>query len=252
MDDLMTGCNDVEEGLEIHRQMTDLLGKGGFALQKWNSNNQEIVNKIQEMESNRLKGQIDQNRTKDNKDNTNNHNIIQDIKSIEQYKPNKPGHKQNEVEIKLDGTIKILGLTWNRNADCFQYTVNLPMPTTAPVTKRAIISVIARLFDPLGWLAPSVIIAKVFIQKLWLAGVDWDQELTDDLINEWRPYREYLLLLTTVRNPRWLGTRSNDYLELHGFSDASKTAYAAAVYLRVVGSDGNINNKNIIIIINFI
>ncbi|CAK1591458.1 unnamed protein product [Parnassius mnemosyne] len=231
MDDLMTGCNDVEEGLEIHRQMTDLLGKGGFALQKWNSNNQDIVNKIQDIESNILKGQIDQNRTKDNKDNTNNHNIIQDIKSIEQYKPNKSGNKQNEVEIKLDSTIKILGLTWNRNADCFQYTVNLPMPTTAPVTKRAIISVIARLFDPLGWLAPSMIIAKVFIQKLWLAGVDWDQELTDDLINEWIPYREELILLTKVRIPRWLGTKSNDYLELHGFSDASKNSLRSCCLL---------------------
>ncbi|CAK1594261.1 unnamed protein product [Parnassius mnemosyne] len=46
MDDLMTGCCDVKEGLEVYKQMTDLLARGGFKLQKWNSNNEELLSQI--------------------------------------------------------------------------------------------------------------------------------------------------------------------------------------------------------------
>lgn len=112
--------------------------------------------------------------------------------------------------------------------------MNLAPLTTAPVTKRQAISDIARLFDPLGWLAPSVVLAKAFIQKLWLAGVGWDEALNRELVQEWNTYREELALLTKVRIPRWLRSKSKDKLELHGFSDASKIAYSAVVYLRVV------------------
>lgn len=35
------------------------------------------------------------------------------------------------------------------------------------VTKRKILSTIAKLFDLLGWLAPIVIVAKVLIQNVW-------------------------------------------------------------------------------------
>lgn len=148
--------------------------------------------------------------------------------------------EEKGLEIKLDSTIKILGLTWNRNEDNFQYSVNLPPPTTAPVTKRSIISDIARLFDPLGWLAPSVVLAKIFIQKLWLAGVSWDEELSTELVKEWGTYREELSLLSKIRIPRWLGTKSNDELELHGFSDASKTAYSAVIYLRTIDAEDKV------------
>lgn len=73
-----------------------------------------------------------------------------------------------------------------------------------------------------------------------LAGVSWDEELSPELVNEWRTYREELLLLTDVRVPRWLGTKSNDYLELHRISDASKTAYSAVIYLRSIDAEGQI------------
>ncbi|XP_050343813.1 uncharacterized protein LOC126769218 [Nymphalis io] len=228
MDDLMTGCYEVDQGLEIYTQITELLGKGGFKLQKWNSNNQELIEEIKEMKNEKDQEQLYINRT--NKDIIYMDNIDK-VKEI--------SHEEvKEVEIKIDSTIKILGLTWNRSQDTFQYLVNLPPLTTAPATKRSIISNIARLFDPLGWIAPSIVLAKVFIQKLWLTGVSWDEELNVELVKEWIDYREQLSLLTDVRIPRWIGTRLNQKLELHGFSDASKTAYSAVIYLRTIDLEG--------------
>ncbi|CAK1594516.1 unnamed protein product [Parnassius mnemosyne] len=232
MDDLMMGSNSVEEGVEICKQMVALLGKGGFALQKWNSNNRQLLDRISSIYTNEVVQQTGQIKIKN--ENTENKDK-EDIGVKEKEIDNK------EIEIKLNSTIKILGLTWNRHEDCFQYSVNLPPLTTAPVTKRLIISDIARLFDPLGWLAPSVVLAKMFIQKLWLLGVCWDEELTTEVITEWSTYREELSLLTKVQVPRWLGTSSSDDLELHGFSDASKAAYSAVVYLRTIDVSGKIH-----------
>ncbi|XP_047538585.1 uncharacterized protein LOC125072117 [Vanessa atalanta] len=206
VDDLMTGVQTCEEGKQVFVEMNELLGKAGFSRQKWNSNDDSLV-----MEMNQ----------KENREN--------DIKE--------------EIKIKENEITKILGLTWNRSDDTFRYAVSLPH-LQKPVTKRKIISDISRLYDPLGWVGPSLIIAKVMIQKLWLAGLDWDEEIPENLLQEWLTYREEQIVLGNIRLPRWVGTKSNDNLvELHGFCDASKTAYAAAVYVRVIDSEGKVNTS---------
>lgn len=42
------------------------------------------------------------------------------------------------------------------------------MSRETSVTKRSILSDVAKIYDPLGWLAPVIIVAKLFIQELWL------------------------------------------------------------------------------------
>ncbi|KAL0852558.1 hypothetical protein ABMA27_016977 [Loxostege sticticalis] len=219
MDDLMTGCSSVEEGIELYKQISELLEKGGFKLQKWSSNNLILVKIVKEIEQEKQRSTEKDTYVQGNS----NHDA-----------------PETKMEIKLDSTIKILGLTWNRNDDVFQYSVNLPS-AAAPVTKRAIISDIAKLFDPLGWIAPTITVAKIFIQRLWLAGVGWDEKLSADLIKDWDTYRQSLPVLSEIRIPRWLETNSDDIdVELHGFSDASKSAFAAVVYIRTVDADGKI------------
>ena len=139
-----------------------------------------------------------------------------------------------DLEIKSDNITKILGLTWNRNTDEFDYSVKM-LPPPAADTKRTVISEISRLYDPLGWIAPCIITAKVFIQKLWISGVGWDEELPPELSQEWRYYRSELGKLVDFHIPRWIGKREEDMtIELHGFSDASNIAYAAVVYCRII------------------
>ncbi|XP_047999655.1 uncharacterized protein LOC125236773 [Leguminivora glycinivorella] len=203
MDDLMSGCESEQEAIEIYHQMKTILSKGGFELQKWSSNSKAMLEEIQES-----------------------------IARKEEHK---------KIEIKQEEVNKILGLTWDRSRDQFAYTVQLPSPT-APVTKRKVTSDIAKLYDPLGWIAPSIVTAKMFIQKLWLAGIEWDQELPSPLLEEWLSYRESLSQLTKFRLPRWTNHSADSALvELHGFSDASNAAYAAVVYLRVIDAEGLIH-----------
>ncbi|KAJ0169552.1 hypothetical protein K1T71_014737 [Dendrolimus kikuchii] len=229
MDDLMTGSYNVNDAVELYKQMTGLLNEGGFTLQKWNSNSKELIKKIT-----LLTNQNKKMKTKscDNKENISNTEC--DISINEDT-------NQIKVEIQEDTNVKILGLTWNRKNDSFNYTVTLS-PSIIPVTKRIILADISRLFDPLGWIAPTIVLAKIFIQKLWLTGLGWDEILPDTLISEWETYRSELQQLTKIQIPRWLKLTSNDkIIELHGFCDASSSAYAAVVYVRIIGASDDIN-----------
>ncbi|XP_063365996.1 uncharacterized protein LOC134654484 [Cydia amplana] len=108
MDDLMTGCETIEEGIELYKDMKTLLKKGGFTLQKWASNKEDIQSAIDIYE----KGET----------------VLE--------------REERNLEIKQDNIVKILGLTWNKRKDEFQYSVTLP-PVSAPVTKRKIVSDVA-------------------------------------------------------------------------------------------------------------
>ncbi|KAL0871839.1 hypothetical protein ABMA27_004314 [Loxostege sticticalis] len=114
--------------------------------------------------------------------------------------------------------------------------VKLDRQTTKDtVTKRTVLREIASLFDPLGWLSPAIITAKIFMQKLWLHGKDWDEIVPSQLKDEWLKYRSELPALSKLSIQRWIHTSQDQkVLELHGFSDASMAAYAAVVYARVV------------------
>lgn len=226
MDDLMSGCETIKEGEELIKDMHELLKEGGFILQKWASNREELLQVLNQTETEQRE-QVDNNKVK--------------RENSDEVSKNREDNNNRNWELKLNEVIKILGLTWNRINDEFQYSVTLP-PLSAPVTKRKIISDVARLFDPLGWIAPCIVKAKIFIQRLWIAGTGWDEEPPKDIINDWNTYRNELEHLAEFRIQRWLFTRSDDVVvELHGFSDASNVAYAAAVYLRVIDASGEIH-----------
>ncbi|KAJ0169135.1 hypothetical protein K1T71_014952 [Dendrolimus kikuchii] len=98
---------------------------------------------------------------------------------------------EKTLDIKSDNTVKVLGIRWNRDTDNFEYTVNLP-ELSLPITKVKVLSDIAKQYDPMGWIAPVIVTAKIFMQKLWRSGWPSDNELTGDLLNEWSKYREDL------------------------------------------------------------
>ncbi|XP_025159234.1 uncharacterized protein LOC112589578 [Harpegnathos saltator] len=63
-----------------------------------------------------------------------------------------------------DERVKILGIDWTPVGDDFQVSVSLP--ACIPESKRSILSTIAKLYVPLGWVTPVTISAKIFMQHL--------------------------------------------------------------------------------------
>lgn len=123
--------------------------------------------------------------------------------------------------IPLEASFHMLGLSWHAESDCFALPLKNSKPET-PLTKRRILFTTAGLFDPLGWLAPVHVSAKIFLQTLWLRKLGWDEPLSDAEAREWFEIYSHRPRITDVQVPRWLKTRSTPHnVELHGFADAS-------------------------------
>ena len=132
-----------------------------------------------------------------------------------------------------DISASILGLLWSPQEDVFYFKVDTQ--SYAELTKRRALSMICKLFDPLGWLAPVIVGAKIFLQSLWLLKCDWDDNLPDGYVRTFSEFYEKLKALEAIRIPRWIHLSSTGCtVELHGFADASEKAFAAVVYLRVI------------------
>ncbi|GFS88619.1 DUF1758 domain-containing protein [Trichonephila clavipes] len=130
-----------------------------------------------------------------------------------------------------ESTQKILGLFWDLNEDSFKVRAVLSDQVS---TKRQMLSIIARIFDPLGFVSPSTIILKIILQDLWKAGLDWDDEISSDILNRWNRFQAEISCLKQIKVPRYVQTQNAKHCEIHGFCDASSKAYSAVIYLRVV------------------
>lgn len=140
----------------------------------------------------------------------------------------------NDTDI---GLTKVLGLQWKSSQDTFGFDVQL---SEAVPTKRAVLSVIARIFDPLGFLAPVIFLAKHHMQQIWKANLTWDEPLPKELNNCWQAFVHGLPMLSEVRIPRFLNTYIQCQVQLCGFCDASERGYAAVVYLRTLSPNNPI------------
>ncbi|CAB0043213.1 unnamed protein product [Trichogramma brassicae] len=67
---------------------------------------------------------------------------------------------------------------------------------------------------------------------------EWDVALPDAETAQWRAYEDDLQGLPSISIPRWSGVTKSARLELHGFADASKLAYAAVLYVRLLHGGG--------------
>lgn len=135
-----------------------------------------------------------------------------------------------------ESTTKVLGMIWNAEYDNFSYHAEL---TKADITKRSMLSVIARLYDPLGLLAPVVFVAKSMLQSLWALKIGWDDTPPPDIIRTWTEFTDDLTNVSTLSIPRWICLPAAE-VSLFGFCDASEKGYAAAIYIRTRGAEGQV------------
>lgn len=133
-----------------------------------------------------------------------------------------------------EATIKVLGVTWNTNTDQFTYEVNniIDLAESLKPCKRTVLRILQKVYDPLGMLSPYLITAKVLLQMLCRLNLSWDQPLEEDFIGLWNRWVADLRILKEFKVPRCIKSNAHSELELVGFCDASKDAYAAVVYLR--------------------
>ena len=123
--------------------------------------------------------------------------------------------------------------------DHFRLTIADSTPLTDDsLTKRALVSDIAKMYDVFGWFSPSTIKAKILLQQVWERKISWDDPVPSSIYDIWFQWRSELHLLSERHIPRCYFDKESHVtsMELHGFCDASELAYAAVVYLHITTS----------------
>ena len=71
--------------------------------------------------------------------------------------------------------------------------------TEAQLTKRDVLRKGATIFDPLGFVSPFVVKAKILLQELWSRGYDWDDVIHDEIASRIGSWYEQLKGLGNVK-----------------------------------------------------
>ncbi len=136
-------------------------------------------------------------------------------------------------------TVKALGVVYDATEDVFSFTVQAE---DGPWTKRSMLSQQARLYDPHGLVLPFTVVARILHQRAWREGLSWEDQLTEQLADDWAQWMAHLQLLPLLRIPRCsydTARTPKGEQELHVFCDASADAYAAAAYIVTHYDDGS-------------
>ena len=196
MDDICDSVDTVTQAQKLTCDLDKVLASGGFGVKRWTSN--KVLTKTENQ---------------------------------------KKGFKMFQEEVEE----KVLGMVWNYVTDEFSFKVKLDslyladrsIQLGAKMTKRTLLSQVARFYDPIGFAAAFIIRAKIGMQELWQIGLDWGEEPSFEVKEKWIQLFSEMQELDKIGFKRCLVPPETLELPvLCVFSDASQEAFGACAYIR--------------------
>ena len=204
VDDGLISVPTAEEAVTLIKNTKEMCQKGGLRLHKFVSNSKEVMAAVPPAD--RAEG----------------------IKDLDLLKDDLP------IE-------RALGIQWCVENDTFHFRIVLK---DRPLTKRGILSTICSIYDPLGLLAPILLVGKQILQQMCREGADWDSPLSETLQTRWERWRINLSQLESLEIKRCFKPDNFGEVkkaELHHFSDASTQGYGQCSYLRLVNQQNQVH-----------
>ncbi len=200
VDDGITSIASADQAIELIRESRELCLEGGLHLHKFTSNSRLVLENIPLKERAAEMQKID----------------------------------LNEVELTTE---RVLGIQWSAESDLFLFHLQ---EKEYPATRRGILSTVASIYDPVGFISPFVLEGKAILQELCKRGTSWDDPVPESLLPRWERWKVDMQELRKVQIPRCY--KPADFqpiirVELHHFSDASTNGYGVCSYLRFLSSN---------------
>ena len=109
---------------------------------------------------------------------------------------------------------RTLGMLWDCQTDTFIFKTST---RTDIKTKREVLQEISSIYDPMGFLVPVVMVAKVLKQDIWRSGIDWDDHLPPSLLSTWKAWASDLVSISGLKIPRCFRklSKPTDYERTH-------------------------------------
>ena len=202
VDECLTGADTLEEAKLVRQELNEVMRKGPLTMRIWRSNSSELLSTI--LEELKESGDL-----------------------ITAAGP--------------EECFKTLGVHWDTGSDSLHISTPTIDVTKTP-TMRQIASVVAKVFDMLGWFAPAIVPAKILLHDIWKLKLA-DDQLPDQLIRRWQTWTKDLSVFTSNPISRCLGLGHGPAYgcQLHGSSDTSTSALSEVVYLRSLHADTSVS-----------
>ncbi|KAG5667045.1 hypothetical protein PVAND_015046 [Polypedilum vanderplanki] len=111
-------------------------------------------------------------------------------------------------------------------------SISVTILGSGDMTRRKMLKCLASVYDCLGMVLPYVVMLRLIFSKVWPLQTGWDEAVSEVIASEFCEAFKEINLLKEMKFPRWLGMVTGNVVDLIGFSDASKKAVAAVVYIR--------------------
>ena len=155
VDDITTGGDNDQEAFQVYEGLTTLLGSAGFKIRKWATNSTNLLKKIPEEERSATKEVV-----------------------------------ERSTPVTASDDTSSLGVRWNPETDMIVYDCYQDLHLKNEDTKTSVASLLATPFDPLGGLAPFILLARKVMKETHIAGMGWKDKLPEPLIPEWHNWVE--------------------------------------------------------------
>ena len=202
MDDYLNSVESPERALKRSKELVPLLHLDGFKLTKFVSNVQNLGDRI------------------DGSPQSNEPKVIASSKEESSH---------------------VLGLKWDHNNDTLVVSRGISSTVTKSLTQRLVLSLVSKVFDPIGLVAPFTVGAQLLLKDIWrVSGQYWDEELPKDTVERFLEWSVELPKLAEITIPRSYFAGNFEHLELHMFGDSSQEVFSTVAFLRarVTNSSG--------------
>ena len=246
VDDFLHSIDSVEEAIEMKKNISEALSRGGFTMTKWKSNFPEVTEEptdsslpvgehahggratatpsspsissqepeLGEDDGGNAVSASESSQAEEN--DTDNEDVDDNVdSSMATEKPTnlaeafmqafrEDNHFERDVGLMSSPSTgdKVLGVGWCPERDVMYVKVNEKLKNDVK-TKGDMLSHIASVYDPCGFVCPYTLEGKIILQQVNELDLGWKSDVPDDLLAVFNRWKSGLVYLRDITIPRW-------------------------------------------------